>query len=89
MSELPQPKSTSLAARAEDGLVALAALGIVVLPLAQVVAQRVFGSFVPGASPFTSHLTLIVGLLGASDRRPQRQAPVAGDGDDAAGRHDS
>ncbi len=66
MSELPQARSTSLAARGEDGLAAIAALGIVILPLAEIVAQRVFGTYVPGASPFTAHLTLIVGLAGAA-----------------------
>lgn len=67
MSEIPQhPRSASLAARGEDGLVAAAAIGIALLPLADVVAREVFGSFVPGASPFTAHLTLIVGLAGAA-----------------------
>ena len=66
MSELPTARSTGLFARGEDGIATLAALGIVVLPLAEVVLRRLFGTGIPGAAPFTSHLTLIVGLVGAS-----------------------
>ena len=66
MSELPTARSTSLFARGEDGIATLAALGIVALPLAEVVLRRLFGTGIPGAAPFTSHLTLIVGLVGAA-----------------------
>ena len=44
----------------------LAALGIMVLPLSEVVLRRFFNTGVPGAAPFTAHLTLIVGLVGAA-----------------------
>ena len=50
----------------EDLVAALAAIGIMVLPLAEVVLRRFFNTGVPGAAPFTSHLTLVVGLIGAS-----------------------
>jgi tripartite ATP-independent transporter DctM subunit len=53
-------------AETEDLVAALAALGIAVLPLAEVVLRRFFNTGVPGAAPFTSHLTLIVGLTGAA-----------------------
>ncbi len=66
MTELPTARSTGLFARGEDGIATLAALGIVVLPLAEVLLRRLFGTGIPGAAPFTSHLTLIVGLTGAA-----------------------
>ncbi len=53
-------------ARTEDGIASLAALGIMVLPLSEVVLRRFFNTGVPGAAPFTSHLTLVVGLVGAA-----------------------
>lgn len=66
MSEIPRARSTSLAARSEDGLAAVAALGVILLPLADIVLLRLFDSSVPGAALFTTHLTLIVGLAGAA-----------------------
>ena len=66
MSELPTgTRSNTLISHAEDGLAALAALGVILLPLADVVARQM-GSYVDGAAPFTAHLTLIVGLAGAA-----------------------
>jgi C4-dicarboxylate transporter, DctM subunit len=56
----------SLAAEAEDLVAALAAFGIIVLPLAEVILRRFFNTGVPGAAPFTAHFTLIVGLAGAA-----------------------
>src|SRR6185503_15802340 len=50
----------------EDLIASLAALGIMILPLSEVVLRRFFNTGVPGAAPFTAHLTLIVGLVGAS-----------------------
>ena len=61
-----QPRAQSVLARAEDSLVAAAAIGIAVLPLADIIAQQVFGSFVEGADAFAGHLTLMVGLFGAA-----------------------
>jgi tripartite ATP-independent transporter DctM subunit len=52
--------------RAEDLVASLAALGIAVLPLSEVVLRRFFNTGVPGASAFTAHLTLILGLVGAA-----------------------
>ena len=66
MAELPTTRSTGLFAQVEDGVVTLAALGVIVLPLAEVVLRRLFGTGIPGAAPFTSHLTLVVGLVGAA-----------------------
>jgi tripartite ATP-independent transporter DctM subunit len=66
MTELPTARSTGLFARAEDGVATLAALGVIVLPLAEVVLRQFFGTGIPGGAPFTSHLTLIVGLAGAA-----------------------
>ena len=53
-------------ARSEDAVATIAAAGIILLPLAQVVLGRLFRTGIPGAAPFTSHLTLIVGMVGAS-----------------------
>jgi len=50
----------------EDLIASLAALGIMILPLSEVVLRRFFNTGVPGAAPFTALLTLIVGLVGAS-----------------------
>ena len=66
MTELPTTRSTGLFGQVEDGVVTLAALGVIVLPLAEVVLRRLFGTGIPGAAPFTSHLTLVVGLVGAA-----------------------
>jgi tripartite ATP-independent transporter DctM subunit len=51
---------------AEDLIASIAALGIIILPLSEVVLRRFFNTGVPGAAPFTSHLTLIVGLIGGA-----------------------
>jgi tripartite ATP-independent transporter DctM subunit len=66
VSELPTARSTGPFARAEDAVATLAALGVIILPLAEVVLRRLFGTGIPGAAPFTSHLTLVVGLVGAA-----------------------
>jgi tripartite ATP-independent transporter DctM subunit len=56
----------ALVSGTEDVVAALAALGIMILPLAEVVLRRFFNTGVPGAAPFTSHLTLVVGMAGAA-----------------------
>jgi len=53
-------------AKTEDLIASLAALGVMILPLSEVVLRRFFNTGVPGAAPFTSHLTLVVGLIGAA-----------------------
>lgn len=55
-----------VAARSEDGLVALAITGVMVLPVAEIVLRKAFGVGIPGSGPFTQHLTLWVGVLGAA-----------------------
>jgi tripartite ATP-independent transporter DctM subunit len=50
----------------EDGIAATAVAAMVVLPLAEIVARRVFGVGVPGSGPFVQHLTLWIGFLGAA-----------------------
>src|SRR6185503_8139158 len=52
----------------EDLVASLAALGIMILPLSEVVLRRFFNTGVPGAAPFTTHLTLVVGLAVAGLR---------------------
>ena len=44
----------------------LAAIGITLLPLAEVVLRRAFSTGIPGGAPLTYHLTLIVGMVGAA-----------------------
>ena len=44
----------------------LALAAMVILPLAEIVARGVFSSPIPGSGPFTQHLTLWVGFLGAA-----------------------
>jgi C4-dicarboxylate transporter, DctM subunit len=53
-------------ARLEDSFATLVAVAIVVLPLAEIVLRRFFETGLPGSGPFTLHLTLWVGLLGAA-----------------------
>jgi C4-dicarboxylate transporter DctM subunit len=53
-------------AKTEDAIASLAAIGIMILPLSEVVLRRFFNTGIPGAAPFTSHLTLVVGLIGAA-----------------------
>jgi tripartite ATP-independent transporter DctM subunit len=56
----------AIAARLEDSVATLIAVAVVVLPLAEIVARRFFEGGVPGSGPFTLHLTLWVGMLGAA-----------------------
>jgi C4-dicarboxylate transporter DctM subunit len=56
----------AVAAEIEDLVATLAALGIAILPIAEIVLRRFFNTGIPGAAPFTSHLTLILGLVGAA-----------------------
>ena len=56
----------ALAARVEDVLATLASIGIMVLPLAEIILRRFFSTGIPGSAPFTAHLTLIIGLGGAA-----------------------
>jgi tripartite ATP-independent transporter DctM subunit len=55
------------AAHRIENLAATAALaGIMLLPLAEIAARRLFGTGIPGSAPFAHNLTLWVGLLGAA-----------------------
>jgi len=66
VSDIPQPRSTGFAARGEDGLAAIAILGVAILPLVDVTLMRAFNYSLPGAASFTTHLTMIAGLAGAA-----------------------
>ena len=50
----------------EDGIAATALAAMVVLPLAEIIARRLFGVGLPGSGPFVQHLTLWIGFLGAA-----------------------
>ena len=56
----------AVAARIEDSFATIVAVAVVVLPLSEIVARWLFGTGVPGSGPFTLHLTLWLGLLGAA-----------------------
>lgn len=60
-------RSVRLVARGEDAITTVAVAAVIILPLTEVVLVRLFRSQgISGAAPLTSHLTLIVGLIGAS-----------------------
>jgi C4-dicarboxylate transporter DctM subunit len=50
----------------ENSIATLATIGIIVLPLAEIVLRKWFATGIPGAAPFAQHLTLWVGMLGAA-----------------------
>ena len=50
----------------EDALPVLALAVMVLLPLAEIVARSLLHTGIPGAAPFTQHLTLWVAFLGAA-----------------------
>jgi len=52
--------------RGEDAIATVAACGLMLLPLVEIVARTAFSTGVPGAGPFTNHLTLWVSMLGAA-----------------------
>jgi C4-dicarboxylate transporter, DctM subunit len=52
--------------RFEDLVASSALLVMVLLPLSEIVARRVFGRGIPGSGPIVQHLTLWVGFLGAA-----------------------
>jgi tripartite ATP-independent transporter DctM subunit len=51
---------------AENLVATIAAIGIAVLPIAEIVLRRFFSTGIEGSAPITSHLTLVVGLVGAA-----------------------
>ena len=51
--------------RLEESVPVLALALMVLLPLGEIIARR-FGTGIPGAAPFTQHLTLWVAMLGAA-----------------------
>jgi tripartite ATP-independent transporter DctM subunit len=52
--------------RGENAIATLTACALMVLPLVEIVARTVFSTGVPGAGPFTNHLTMWVSMLGAA-----------------------
>ena len=52
--------------KAEDLVVGVALAAMVILPLAEIALRPVLSGGIPGAIPFVQHLTLWVGLLGAT-----------------------
>lgn len=56
----------SLLARGEDSLASLVLAAVMVLPLAEIGARKLFGQGIPGSGPFVQHLTLWIAFLGAA-----------------------
>src|SRR5262245_50908662 len=56
----------TLLLRGENAVATLAACGLILLPLIEIVARTVFSTGVPGAGPFTNHFALWVAMLGAA-----------------------
>ncbi len=56
----------AFASLAENTLASLALLGVMLLPLGEMLARTAFSSGIPGSAPFASTLTLWVGLLGGA-----------------------
>ena len=50
----------------ENTLASLALLGVMLLPLGEMVARSAFSTGIPGSAPFAGALTLWVGMLGAA-----------------------
>jgi len=55
-----------LAQRAEDTLASLALIGVMILPLGEIVLRSAFTRGIPGEAQFAATLTLWVGMLGAA-----------------------
>lgn len=55
-----------LARRAEDTIATLALIGVMILPLGEIVARTVFSRGILGEAPFANTLTLWVGMFGAA-----------------------
>jgi C4-dicarboxylate transporter DctM subunit len=51
---------------AENTVASLALIGVMLLPLGEIIARSAFSTGIPGAAPFASTLTLWVGMLGAA-----------------------
>jgi C4-dicarboxylate transporter, DctM subunit len=60
-----RPPPQGFLARLEEAIPVFALAAMVALPLGEIVARR-FGTGIPGAAPFTQHLTLWVAFLGAA-----------------------
>ena len=52
--------------RLENSVAMLATIGIIILPLGEIVLRKWFSTGIPGAAPFAQHLTMWVGMLGAA-----------------------
>jgi tripartite ATP-independent transporter DctM subunit len=60
-----EPHGARRATRLESTIVALLLLAMVLLPAAETVGRRLFGTGVPGSAVLVQHLTLWIGFLGA------------------------
>jgi len=52
--------------RGEDWIITLALTVMMILPLAEIVARKLFGTSIRGATTYVQHMTLIVGMIGGA-----------------------
>jgi C4-dicarboxylate transporter, DctM subunit len=57
---------TGIALSAEDGIVTLALVLMVLLPLAEAFLRRTFGVFIPASTAIVQNMVLVVGMLGGA-----------------------
>ena len=56
----------AVAARIEDSFATLVIVAVVILPLAEIASREWLGGGIPGSGPFSLHLTMWAGMLGAA-----------------------
>jgi tripartite ATP-independent transporter DctM subunit len=64
--EFPVPRALALLFRAEDYLLVIPLVAMMLLPVAEIILRGVFKTGVEGSSTIVQHLTLIVGMLGGA-----------------------
>lgn len=62
----PGPDRRRWLFKAEDGILALAMLGLMALPLLESLLRKAFNTGIPGAIAITQNLTLVIGMLGGA-----------------------
>jgi C4-dicarboxylate transporter, DctM subunit len=71
--ELARERSTSAGARFEETILALVLLGMVLIPILEIILRRLGSSGISGSTAFVQHGTLLVGMLGAAVAARERR----------------
>jgi C4-dicarboxylate transporter, DctM subunit len=71
--ELARERSTSVGARFEETILALVLLGMVLIPILEIILRRLGSSGISGSTAFVQHGTLLVGMLGAAVAARERR----------------